>query len=74
MRALDRIGASPSVTLYCSTSQDHELACEWLKRLAPTPITYTDAVSFAVMQRAGCTHVLGFDDDFVVAGFDRWRP
>ncbi|HUF72603.1 MAG TPA: PIN domain-containing protein [Gammaproteobacteria bacterium] len=73
MRALDRIDASPSVTVHHASSEDHLAARRWLERLAPKPITYTDAVSFAVMQRAACTHVLGFDDDFVAAGFERWR-
>lgn len=31
------------------------------------------AVSFAVMQAAGCGHVLAFDQDFAAAGFTLWR-
>jgi predicted nucleic acid-binding protein len=30
-------------------------------------------VSFAVMDVAGCGHVLGFDEDFAAAGFTLWR-
>ncbi|MEX2126057.1 MAG: hypothetical protein WD795_19360 [Woeseia sp.] len=45
----------------------------WLERLAPRPITYTDAVSFAVMASGRCKHVLGFDEDFAAAGFELWR-
>jgi predicted nucleic acid-binding protein len=41
--------------------------------MAPRPITYTDAVSFAVMEANGCSHVLGFDQDFAAAGFMLWR-
>jgi predicted nucleic acid-binding protein len=48
-RALERIDASPSVTVHFATSDDHLDARGWLERLAPQPITYTDAVSFAVM-------------------------
>jgi predicted nucleic acid-binding protein len=36
-------------------------------------ITYTDAVSFAVMKSRKCDAVLGFDHDFIVAGFRFWR-
>jgi len=74
MRALDRIDASPSVAVQHASREDHANAVRWLDQLAPTPVTYTDAVSFAVMRRVACSHVLGFDDDFVVAGFERWRP
>jgi predicted nucleic acid-binding protein len=71
-RALDRIDASPSVTVCHATAADHVAARSWLERLAPRPITYTDAVSFSVMQRTSCSHYLGFDDDFAVAGFERF--
>jgi predicted nucleic acid-binding protein len=73
-RALDRIDASPSVTVHFAGSEDHAAARGWLERLAPRPITYTDAVGFAVMESTGCTRVLGFDRDFEVAGFELWRP
>ena len=72
LRALERIDASPSVTLHFATSDDHVAARRWLERLAPRAITYTDAVSFAVMQATECTHVLGFDQDFAAAGFELW--
>jgi predicted nucleic acid-binding protein len=35
-------------------------------------VTYTDAVSFTVVESAKCSHVLGFDEDFAVAGFELW--
>lgn len=72
-RALDRIDASPSTSIHFATTRDHEAARHWLEHLSPRPITYTDAVSFAVMAAANCQHVLGFDDDFVAAGFTLWR-
>jgi predicted nucleic acid-binding protein len=72
-RALGRIDASPSVTIHFSTADDHEAAGHWLERMMPRPITYTDAVSFAVMEANRCRHVLGFDADFVAAGFALWR-
>ena len=73
VRALERIDASSSVTIHFATAADHVAAREWLERLAPRPVTYADAVSFAVMKAAKCTHVLGFDEDFAVAGFELWR-
>jgi uncharacterized protein len=74
LRALDRIDASSSVTVHFATSADHSSARRWLERLAPRPVTYTDAVSFAVMGVARCTHVLAFDRDFAAAGFELWTP
>jgi predicted nucleic acid-binding protein len=71
-RALERIDSSPSVNLCHASAADHKAACRWLEQLAPRPITYTDAVSFAVMQRTACSHYLGFDGDFAAAGFARY--
>jgi predicted nucleic acid-binding protein len=73
LRTLERIDASPSVTIRFPAADDHAAARRWLDRLAPRPVTYTDAVSFAVMEAVGCRHVLGFDHDFVGAGFALWR-
>jgi predicted nucleic acid-binding protein len=73
LRALERIDASPSVTVRFATTGDHAEGRRWLERLAPRPITYTDAVSFAVMAAAKCKQVLGFDEDFAAAGFELWR-
>ena len=71
-RMLDRIDASPSTSVHFATSRDHDEGRRWLDRLSPRPITYSDAVSFAVMAAAKCRYVLGFDDDFVAAGFELW--
>lgn len=67
------IDASPSVTIHFSTSDEHVAARRWLERRMPRPITYIDAVSFAVMEADRCRAVLGFDQDFVAAGFALWR-
>jgi predicted nucleic acid-binding protein len=72
LRALELIDKSASVKVHFATSDDHSAGRQWLQRL-PRPVTYTDAVSFAVIEASGCTHVLGFDDDFVAAGFELWR-
>jgi uncharacterized protein len=73
LRALERIEPGSGVTIHFATSDDHLAARDWLKRLAPRPVTYTDAVSFSVMEAMECTHVLGFDEDFAAAGFELWR-
>jgi len=73
LRALERIDASPSVTIHFPTADDHAAARRWLERLAPRPATYTDAISFAVMEVKRCGHVLGFDQDFSAAGFTLWH-
>jgi predicted nucleic acid-binding protein len=72
-KALDRIAASASVKVHFARADDHEAALRWLERLMPRPTTYTDAVGFAVAEGTGCTHVLGFDDDFAAAGFSLWN-
>ena len=72
-RALVRIDESSRIIVHFATSNDHLAARQWLERLAPRPVTYTDAVSFAVMEATKCTHVIGFDEDFVAAGFELWR-
>jgi len=72
-RFLELIEASPSVTVLFPNAAHHAAARQWLERLAPRPVTYTDAMSFAVMAENGCGHVLGFDEDFAAAGFTLWR-
>jgi predicted nucleic acid-binding protein len=72
--ALARIEESERVGLEFATESHHRRAREWLDRLANQAITYTDAVSFAVMEGLRCTVALTFDHDFLVAGFSRWTP
>jgi predicted nucleic acid-binding protein len=74
LRAIQVIDASPSVTVHFADATDHAGARGWLERLAPHAVTYTDAISFALMERLDCRHALTFDRDFAVAGFELWRP
>lgn len=74
MAALARIEESERVGLEFATESHHRRAREWLDRLANQAITYTDAVSFAVMEGLRCAVALTFDHDFLVAGFSRWTP
>jgi len=72
--ALARVDESALVTVEFPGHAQHQAAREWLTRLANHPITYTDAVSFSVMETVGCRRVMTFDTDFSVAGFERWAP
>jgi len=72
-RFLELIDESPGVAIHFPAAGDHAAARGWLERLGSRPVTYTDAVSFAVMEATGCGHVLGFDHDFAAAGFTLWR-
>ena len=72
-RALDRIEASPLVSIEFATAAHHQKARAWLTRLADQRISYTDAVSFAVAEATRCQAVMSFDHDFVLAGFALWR-
>ena len=71
---LDRMHASPALTTEFVTVKHHDRARAWLTQLSDQRITYTDAVSFAVMEAARCTAVMSFDHDFVTAGFRLWQP
>ena len=66
--------ASTRLSVVSASPEQHRAAREWLERLSDHRITYTDAVSFAVMASAGCREALTFDNDFVIAGFGRWAP
>ncbi|HJQ83302.1 MAG TPA: PIN domain-containing protein [Candidatus Binatia bacterium] len=70
---LDQIDKSRLLRLVFVTAAHHAAARAWLGRLAGEAITYTDAVSFGVMQAERCRAVLGFDRHFVAAGFELWR-
>ena len=61
------------MTIHFATADEHAAAWRWLERLGSRPVTYTDAVSFAVMEATGCGDVLSFDQDFAAAGFTLWR-
>ena len=72
-RVIDRVETHPGVTLAFATVAHHKAAREWLARLADQRISYTDAVSFAVMEAVGCSTALSFDHHFSLAGFRLWQ-
>ena len=71
--ALDKISASPALTIEYTTAEHHRSGRAWLEKLGDQVISYTDAVSFAVMVASRCDAALSFDDDFVIAGFTLLR-
>jgi len=71
--ALAHIEASRLVVIEFTTTGHHAAAIEWLRKLPDQVITYTDAVSFAVVKSTRCEAVIGFDRDFLLAGFQLWQ-
>lgn len=71
---LERIDGSSLLTREFVTAAHHAAARRWLAALPDQVITYTDAVSFAVMETTHCTAAMSFDRDFVTAGFRLWQP
>jgi uncharacterized protein len=71
---LSHLDSSAALTIEFPTAEHHRAGEAWLTRLADQRITYTDAVSFAVMRALGCSTAMSFDHDFVVAGFRLWQP
>lgn len=67
--ALDRIEASALTKTEFSGPSHHQAALLWLKKLRGHPISYADAVSFAVMEATGCMEAMSFDQHFRIAGF-----
>lgn len=70
---VDRIGASPRTVIEFSTRAHHDRALAWLRKLADQRLSYTDAISFAVMEEKPCGAAMTFDRDFEAAGFEVWR-
>ena len=69
---LERVEGSAALTIEFATAAHHRRARAWLARLGDQLITYTDAVSFAVIEAVPCRAVLTFDADFDRAGFVRY--
>ena len=72
-RFLALLSSAPLLTLCFPGDREHTRALAWLDRYPDQSISYTDAVSFAVMEAARCRVALSFDEDFSVAGFRLWQ-
>lgn len=67
--AIDKLTASPSLTIEYTTEDHHRAARKWLAKLDDQVISYTDAVSFSIMVARGVGVALSFDNDFAIAGY-----
>ena len=66
---LERIEASPRIQKVYSTPKLEEEALKILKRFGDQEFSFTDAVSFAVMQAEGIEEAFAFDHHFQIMGF-----
>jgi predicted nucleic acid-binding protein len=72
--ALERIDASAMIRVIFAEEALHRRAREWLAKLPDQKISYTDASSFAVMEKEGCRAAITFDRHFWLAGFQMLQP
>lgn len=71
LRFVEEVRREPMV-VERGTGEVEERAVEhWLRRFQDQPFSFTDAVSFAVMEQRGIREALALDRHFTVAGFDR---
>lgn len=69
IRFLQSISASPRIIKIYSDKVLEEIAEGILKTYQDQNFSYTDAVSFAVMQAYGVRQAFSFDKHFLIAGF-----
>ena len=67
---LEKIEASSLVKIIFADNANHVSAKGWMNKLKQHPISYTDAISFSVMEASGCSRVMSYDHHFRTAGFD----
>ena len=66
---LEMIEASPRIRKVYSTPELEDEAFQILKRFSDQDFSFTDAVSFVVMQKEGIEEAFAFDHHFQVMGF-----
>jgi predicted nucleic acid-binding protein len=66
---LERLKASPRISKIYSSEDIEAEAEEILKKYIDQDFSYTDAVSFVMMQRQKIAKAFSFDKHFVTAGF-----
>jgi predicted nucleic acid-binding protein len=66
---LERLQLTPRLALVYADADLERDARALLRQYSDQDFSYTDAVSFAAMRRAGITRAFGFDRHFVTAGF-----
>ncbi len=63
------VSEPPNLVVRSSEELERRAVHEWLERFRDQDLSFTDAVSFAVMTERKITHALTLDRHFVVAGF-----
>jgi uncharacterized protein len=74
LRLLTDITTSPATILMRVTIADEARAQSIIRRYTDKRFSYTDATSFAVMERLGLIQVFSFDRDFAQYGFTVLSP
>jgi predicted nucleic acid-binding protein len=64
--------ASRELTIVRPDAELELCAIGHLERFADQPVSFTDCVSFAVMERSGIDRAFTFDSHFRIAGFTVW--
>jgi uncharacterized protein len=64
IRFLEQLAQSVATTLVRVTPEDEDRALGIIARYHDKDFSFTDASSFAVMERLGLTHAVAFDDHF----------
>ena len=67
---LEKIKASPRISIVYATEEIEKGAEEILKKFSDQDFSYTDAVSFVIMKRQKIKKAFCFDKHFIAAGFE----
>jgi predicted nucleic acid-binding protein len=70
---IDRIEASPRVSVRTVSETLEEQAWAWLRQHDEREYSFVDATSFATMRSLRLRRAFAFDGDFAAAGFDELR-
>lgn len=62
--------ASTHIQIIHATEKCEIDAIQWFERMAGHKVSFTDCISFALMQTLGIGEAFTFDEDFVIAGFE----
>jgi predicted nucleic acid-binding protein len=71
---LERVAKSPRIEKAYSTMALELEAERILRQYADQEFSFTDAVSFAMMQARGIEKAFAFDKNFTIAGFEQLPP
>ncbi|HHY98920.1 MAG TPA: type II toxin-antitoxin system VapC family toxin [Firmicutes bacterium] len=69
LRFLSLVRSSPRIMVAYSTEELEQRAEGFLRKYGDHPLSYTDAVSFTLMEDRGITKAFAFDRHFQIAGF-----